>query len=231
MNRRELREQIFMLLFRVEFNQKDDMPEQCTLFLEDGDTEISEKDAAYIRSKYEKIAEKGNGTFSLPDGNFVVCDYEYFRLTKNKQKKQENVCVECDMASGNIVEMDGVYYRFHFEVVAREKLDSEIPQKDYTKWFDYDKINSKLTIRNPRPGDFFVLDDKGHKKKLSRYYMDEKIAKERRNRQLVLADGAHVIWAIPNRISAACKINQNTKYVLVVTKERIRHERRNQRLD
>ena len=45
MNRRELREQIFMLLFRVEFNQKDDMPEQCTLFLEDGDTEISEKDA------------------------------------------------------------------------------------------------------------------------------------------------------------------------------------------
>ena len=180
---------------------------------------------------YEKIAEKGNGTFSLPDGNFVVCDYEHFRLTKNKQKKQENVCVECDMASGNIVEMDGVYYRFRFEVVAREKLDSEIPQKDYTKWFDYDKINSKLTIRNPRPGDFFVLDDKGHKKKLSRYYMDEKIAKERRDRQLVLADGAHVIWAIPNRISAACKINQNTKYVLVVTKERIRHERRNQRLD
>lgn len=94
-----------------------------------------------------------------------------------------------------------------------------------------DKINSKLTIRNPRPGDFFVLDDKGHKKKLSRYYMDEKIAKERRDRQLVLADGSHVIWAVPNRISAACKINQNTKYVLVVTKERIRHERRNQRLD
>ena len=64
MNRRELREQIFMLLFRVEFNQKDDMPEQCTLFLEDGELVISnpdcmtEKDAAYIRSKYEKIAEK-----------------------------------------------------------------------------------------------------------------------------------------------------------------------------
>ena len=32
-------------------------------------------------------------------------------------------------------------------------------------------------------------------------------------------------------VGAACKINQNTKYVLVVTKERIRHERRNQRLD
>ena len=118
------------------------------------------------------------------------------------------------------------------ELSLREDYENEeIPINRYTKWFDYDKINSKLTIRNPRPGDFFVLDDKGHKKKLSRYYMDEKIAKERRDRQLVLADGSHVIWAVPNRISAACKINQNTKYVLVVTKERIRHERRNQRLD
>ena len=33
MNRTEQREQIFMLLFRVEFNQKSDMEEQCTLFL------------------------------------------------------------------------------------------------------------------------------------------------------------------------------------------------------
>lgn len=72
--------------------------------------------------------------------------------------------MECDMASGNIVEMDGVYYRFRFEVVAREKLDSEIPQKDYTKWFDYDKINSKLTIRNPRPGDFLCLMTRGIKR-------------------------------------------------------------------
>ena len=140
--------------------------EILSLFLEQGISGVKDVTRAHYEALYEKIAEKGNGTFSLPGGYFVVCDYEHFRLTKNKPKKQENICVECDMASGNIVEMDGVYYRFRFEVVAREKLDSEIPQKDYTKWFDYDKINSKLTIRNPRPGDFFVLDDKGHKKKL-----------------------------------------------------------------
>lgn len=58
MNRTEQREQIFMLLFRVEFNQKSDMEEQCTLFFEEAETQISEKDQNYIRSKYEKIAEK-----------------------------------------------------------------------------------------------------------------------------------------------------------------------------
>ena len=58
MNRRSLREQIFKLLFRVEFNTKEEMEEQCRLFLEHEDIEISEKDAAYIVEKYTAIHEK-----------------------------------------------------------------------------------------------------------------------------------------------------------------------------
>ena len=58
MSRRELREQIFLLLFRVEFNDPADMPEQMRLFLEDEETARSEADTAYIAGKYEKIMEK-----------------------------------------------------------------------------------------------------------------------------------------------------------------------------
>lgn len=57
MSRRELREQIFKLLFRIEFNSLEEMDEQEQLFFED----ICEADAAdeeYISSKYRKIAEK-----------------------------------------------------------------------------------------------------------------------------------------------------------------------------
>lgn len=58
MNRRELRERIFKLLFRVEFNNKEEMQEQCALFFEDEENAAAGEDAAYIREKYEKIAEK-----------------------------------------------------------------------------------------------------------------------------------------------------------------------------
>ena len=54
MNRSELREQVFKLLFRVEFNTMDEMSEQEELFAVTEDTEISKKDADYIREKYEK---------------------------------------------------------------------------------------------------------------------------------------------------------------------------------
>ena len=58
MNRSELREQVFKLLFRVEFNPMEEMSEQEELFTTTSDKEFSTKDADYIREKYENIASK-----------------------------------------------------------------------------------------------------------------------------------------------------------------------------
>ena len=58
MNRTELREQVFKLLFRVEFNPLDEMPEQEELFTATSDIDFLAKDAEYIRDKYEKIADR-----------------------------------------------------------------------------------------------------------------------------------------------------------------------------
>lgn len=57
MKRRELREHIFKMVFGIEFNEKDDMPEQLELYFDQFE-EISEKDLEYIQSKARKIAEK-----------------------------------------------------------------------------------------------------------------------------------------------------------------------------
>ena len=56
MSRRQLREQIFKLLFRVEFNAPEDMPEQKELFFEETES-ASEQDQKYIDEKYGKIME------------------------------------------------------------------------------------------------------------------------------------------------------------------------------
>jgi N utilization substance protein B len=58
MSRRELREQIFKLLFRIEFNTKEEMQEQTELFFEDEENQADEADMAYITDKFNKIYEK-----------------------------------------------------------------------------------------------------------------------------------------------------------------------------
>ena len=58
MGRRELREQIFKLLFRIEFNEKNEMPEQEELFFQEEENAASEKDEQYILKKYQDIVSK-----------------------------------------------------------------------------------------------------------------------------------------------------------------------------
>lgn len=57
MKRRELREHIFELLFRIEFNNQEEMPEQIRYFFEDMG-ELEEKDQSYIEAKYASIVER-----------------------------------------------------------------------------------------------------------------------------------------------------------------------------
>ena len=58
MSRRELREQIFKFIFRVEFHDIEEMTEQEKLFFEDDELVIKEEDAAYISEKSNKILQK-----------------------------------------------------------------------------------------------------------------------------------------------------------------------------
>ena len=58
MGRHEQRELVFMLLFRVEFHNPEEMPGQVRLFLEDSETGLQEKDAAYIEAKEKAVRER-----------------------------------------------------------------------------------------------------------------------------------------------------------------------------
>ena len=58
MGRHEQREQVFKLLFRVEFNHPEDMPEQVKLFKEDNEEVTYQKDADYIEERFSNIQSK-----------------------------------------------------------------------------------------------------------------------------------------------------------------------------
>lgn len=57
MSRREIREQIFKLLFRAEFYTEGDLAEQCQLFFEELGQEEN-KDTQYIEDKFKQVVSK-----------------------------------------------------------------------------------------------------------------------------------------------------------------------------
>ena len=58
MSRREMREQLFKLLFRVEFNPREELAQQEAFFFEDEENGSGQEENAQISEKFNKIIEK-----------------------------------------------------------------------------------------------------------------------------------------------------------------------------
>ncbi len=71
MGRHEQREQVFRLLFQVEFHTAEDMPRQMRLFLEDNEDIGSQKDADYIETRCQLVRDKIPEIDRLIDENTV----------------------------------------------------------------------------------------------------------------------------------------------------------------
>lgn len=95
-------------------------------------------------------------------------------------------------------------------------VTAEIPRKFYTKWFDYDKIESAICLRHRREGDYLTVTSSGGHKRLQDYFVNEKVPREQRDCVPLVCEGNHVIWAIGYRISTHYKIDEHTKRILKI---------------
>lgn len=54
-------------------------------------------------------------------------------------------------------------------------------------------------------------------KKLKRYFIDEKVSGDERDRIPLIADDSHILWVVGYRMSEYYKISENTTNVLEIT--------------
>lgn len=95
----------------------------------------------------------------------------------------------------------------------------EIPQKTYTKWLDYDKINGGLVIRYRRSGDYLMINVQGEKagrKKLKEYFINEKVPQTERDGIPLVCCKDHVAWICGHRISEQYKVDENSKKIVKI---------------
>ena len=111
------------------------------------------------------------------------------------------------------IETLDLYITFH---LINNKKNLIIPKNNYTKWFDYDKIDNTIFIRSRSEGDVLQIDQQGSMKKLKSIFINNKVPRDKRDTVPLLADGKHIMWIIGDRISEAYKIDEGTKRILVV---------------
>ena len=157
----------------------------------------------------QKLAGGVSGRqISLPQGNVCRCTGRFLVLGRPETFKEQPPRVE--------LPIPGEAFWGPWRVTASvEPWENKIiPEKKYTKWLDYDTIKNTIQLRSRRPGDYFYT--ASGRKKLKRYFIDEKILQEERDRVLLVADGDHVLWIVGHRISQQCKVTEDTRRILKI---------------
>ena len=174
---------------------------------------------AHIQSIYKLLQGTGSKECMLPYQVHVYKQYEWVKIEKSEAERgisQEKYMElpELPVDIPSVMDVPGLG-KVEFRTFPCEKSQI-IPQKTYTKWFDYDKITKIMCLRPRQAGDYLTVNQQMGRKSLQDYFVDQKIPKENRNSLYVLAMDHHVVWVPGLRISEYFKITEQTEYVLQV---------------
>lgn len=104
-----------------------------------------------------------------------------------------------------------IYLKWHsFELGSSFKL----PRSKHLVAFDKDKLNNKMQLRFWKEGDFFYPLGLGKKKKLSDFFIDQKVPLPLKNKIPMLCSGDDIVWITNYQIDDRFKITAQTKQVI-----------------
>jgi tRNA(Ile)-lysidine synthase len=101
-----------------------------------------------------------------------------------------------------------------------EKRDAEgfsIPDDPNIAALDLEKLQFPLILRKWEQGDGFVPLGMKNRKKLSDFFIDEKISVVDKESIWVICSGDEIAWIIGHRIADPFKITTTTKYIFLIT--------------
>ncbi|BBF44781.1 tRNA(Ile)-lysidine synthetase [Lachnospiraceae bacterium KM106-2] len=173
--------------------------------------DIEEKHVLDVLSLLAKSVGK---QIDLPYGICARRKYKQIIIEKRKEKEEKQpICMSIDKMGEYSISEKEEFIRFELKEYKKNML---IPKNRYTKWFDYDKIKNTISVRTRMQGDFIQIDQRGSKKKLKSFFVDNKIPQEIRDQIPLVCDDHHIMWVVGERISEAYKVTEQTKKILVV---------------
>jgi len=161
-------------------------------------------------------AQSGKQIFSKT--HRLIKDRDYLLLEEINNDAILNESEE----SINIVESDK-QFQTHLGILFFDNIDKKSANIDGIQhlqsciYVDKDLLKFPLSVRQWQKGDYFYPFGMQGKKKLSKFFKDEKFSLIEKENILLLCSGDDIVWIINNRADNRFKVDKNTNEVLKIS--------------
>lgn len=181
---------------------------------------LKEKEISISRKKIDDIIsvldKDGYKEFSLGNGYLLKKSYNFIKIVKEEVKNSKNDKIALD------IPCKISYNGYTIET----KFVSEVEKKLNHFYFNYNDLETPIYVRTKQDGDKFLPIGMSSFKKVKKFFIDEKIEKEKRDTIPIITAGEEILL-IGNLRQSSLGIlaAQNNKILLVKVEEGVFNER------
>ena len=159
------------------------------------------------------LMDSGNGKYVSSGTHRIIKNRNWLIIAPQEQTGVAHLVVEEDQKTIDFPEGS-----MHWTKKAAKQLT--IPSKDPNKIsLDAEKIHFPLVLRKWKAGDYFYPLGMKKKKKLARFFIDQKLSRPEKEKVWVLEMNKKILWIVGMRIDDRFKITEKTKTVLKISLE------------
>ena len=157
-----------------------------------------------------KLAESESGKFiQSPDTSVRIIKFRnWFIISRPKLQEATTFIIEAETKQ---LQIQNAQLKIEGESIT---VGYRLPTADYIACLDAKEITFPLILRKWKEGDYFYPLGMKKKKKLARFFIDQKLSKTDREKIWVLEMNKKIIWVVGLRIDDRFKITDKTKKIL-----------------
>ena len=164
-----------------------------------------------------KLTESENGKYIQSPGTSArIIKFRNWLIISNDQPSvSDTIVIEKDVK--NVQCSPDSYREFNLQFSISEASGIKLQTSNLIACLDADLISFPLILRKWKQGDYFYPLGMKKKKKLARFFIDQKLSKTEKEKTWVLEMDKKIIWVVGMRIDDRFKITDKTKKTLRIS--------------
>ena len=153
-----------------------------------------------------KLAESDSGKYiDSPTVNYRFIKHRHWFIISPVNSAESRMII-IEEKDKNVLFEEGV-----IEVEKLQTTNLKLQTSNHIGWLDSKDLNFPLILRKWKTGDYFYPLGMKKKKKLSRFFIDQKLSKTEKEKAWVIEMDKKIIWVVGIRIDERFKVTDQTK--------------------